>query len=101
MHDGEVFDGDDSLAVGRVVDAEVVRGEMESARAGLRSQLESFTHNSTEFLRREQDLLLHGRGVPRTATDLAGRPSSSSCAAHDWEAELAGIKAFIREQTRS
>ena len=36
---------------------------------GLATQLETFTHNSTEFLRREQDLLLHGRGVP-----AAGHP---------------------------
>ncbi|PUA79223.1 putative cytokinetic ring protein SteA [Nocardioides currus] len=98
VHDGEVFDGDDSIAVGRPVDAEVVRGELESARTGLHAQLESFTHNSTEFLRREQDLLLHGRGVPRTATDLAGRPVVVVVKGHDWEAELAGIKPFIREQ---
>jgi uncharacterized membrane-anchored protein len=98
VHDGEVFDGADSVAVGRLVDGEVVRGELESARTGLHSQLESFTHNSTEFLRREQDLLLHGRGVPRTATDLAGRPVVVVVRGHDWEAELAGIKPFIREQ---
>ena len=98
VHDGEVFDGVDSVAVGRFVDGEVVRGELESARTGLHSQLESFTHNSTEFLRREQDLLLHGRGVPRTATDLAGRPVVVVVRGHEWKAELAGIKAFIREQ---
>lgn len=98
VHDGEVFDGTDSIAVGRFVDGDVVRGELESARAGLHSQLESFTHNSTEFLRREQDLLLHGKGVPRTATDLAGRPVVVVVRGHDWKAELTGIKAFIREQ---
>ncbi len=96
--DGKVFVGDDSVATGRRVDAEVVRGEMESARTGLRAQLDSFTHNSTEFLRREQDLLLHGRGVPRTATDLNDRPVVVVVRGHDWEAELRGIKAFIREQ---
>jgi uncharacterized membrane-anchored protein len=98
VHDGEVFDGEDSVAVGRLVDGDVVSGELESARTGLQSQLESFTHNSTEFLRREQDLLLHGRGVPRTATELAGRPVVVVVRGHDWEAELAGVKAFIREQ---
>ncbi|WP_107706275.1 putative cytokinetic ring protein SteA [Nocardioides allogilvus] len=98
VHEGQVFDGDESVAVGRLVDADVVGVELESARSGLHSQLESFTHNSTEFLRREQDLLLHGRGVPRTATDLAGRPVVVVVCGHDWEIELAGIKAFIREQ---
>ena len=32
------------------------------------------THNSAEFLRREQDLLLHGHGLPRLRTAIAGRP---------------------------
>ena len=47
---------------------------MADARAGLATQLETFTHNSTEFLRREQDLLLHGRGLPALATRIADRP---------------------------
>ena len=98
LDDGDVFDGDDRIAIGRLVDAEVVRSELEAARTGLRAQLESFTHNSTEFLRREQDLLLHGRGVPRTITDLTDRPVVVVVRGHDWESELAGIKAFIREQ---
>ena len=68
------------------------------ARSGLAAQLESFTHNSTEFLRREQDLLLHGHGVPRTATEMAGRPVVVAVRSHGWEQELRGIKPFVREQ---
>ena len=78
--------------------ADLVRAEMGRARTGLTAQLESFTHNSTEFLRREQDLLLHGHGVPRTATDMAGRPVVVAVRSHGWEDELRGIKPFIREQ---
>ena len=40
---------------------------MDEARSGLSTQLQSFAHNTTEFLRREQDLLLHGQGVPELA----------------------------------
>ena len=43
------------------------------AAAAWPTQLESFTHNTTEFLRREQELLLHGQGIPTTATAIAGR----------------------------
>ena len=71
---------------------------MGQARSGLTAQLESFTHNSTEFLRREQDLLLHGHGIPRTATDMAGRPVVVAVRSHGWEDELRGIKPFVREQ---
>ena len=45
-----------------------VLDQMDSAREGLTTQLQSFTHNTTEFLRREQDLLLHGQGVPELDT---------------------------------
>lgn len=98
LHEGTLYVADRQVAAGRQVDQALVAQEMESARLGLRAQLESFTHNSIEFLRREQDLLLHGRGVPRTATDMEGRPVVVVVRGHDWEQELAGIKPYIREQ---
>ena len=69
---------------------------MDRARSGLSAQLESFTHNSTEFLRCEQDLLLHGHGVPSTATEMAGRPVV--VAVPRVGAGAARIKPFVREQ---
>ena len=98
LHEGTLHVDEHPVATGREVDLALVETEMEAARRGLRAQLESFTHNSTEFLRREQDLLLHGRGVPRTTTELADRPVVVVVRGHDWEAELAGVKAFIKEQ---
>ena len=71
---------------------------MAEARLGLVTQLETFTHNSAEFLRREQDLLLHGLGLPKTATRIAGRPVVVVVPGHEHRAELASIKAFLREQ---
>lgn len=98
LHEGRLYAGDDLVAEGREVDEDLVHDELDAARSGLTTQLESFTHNSTEFLRREQDLLLHGRGVPRARTDMAGRPVVVVVQGHDWESELAGIRPYIREQ---
>ena len=95
---GVVHAGDLLVATARELTADGVRAEMGRARSGLTAQLESFTHNSTEFLRREQDLLLHGHGVPRTATESAGRPVVVAVRSHGWEEELRGIKPFVREQ---
>jgi uncharacterized membrane-anchored protein len=95
---GVVYSGDALVAPARELTADVVRAEMGSARSGLAAQLESLTHNSTEFLRREQDLLLHGHGVPRTATDMAGRPVVVVVRSHGWEDELRGIRPYVREQ---
>ena len=95
---GVLYAGDILLSSARELTADVVGSEMEKARSGLAAQLESFTHNSTEFLRREQDLLLHGHGVPRTVTDMTGRPVVVAVRSHGWEEELRGIKPFVREQ---
>src|SRR5919112_301958 len=98
LHGGTLYVDDEPVASGREVDAETVRAEMAGARRGLVSQLETFTHNSTAFLRREQDLLLHGRGVPRPATRIAGRPVVVVVRGHEYAAELAAIRPFLREQ---
>jgi uncharacterized membrane-anchored protein len=95
---GAVHAGDAVVAEGRELTLDLVRAEMERARTGLSAQLESFTHNTTEFLRREQDLLLHGHGVPRTATEMADRPVVVAVRSHGWEDQLRGIKPFVREQ---
>lgn len=95
---GVVHTGSTLVATARELTADGVRSEMSRARSGLAAQLDSFTHNSTEFLRREQDLLLHGHGVPRTATDIAGRPVVVAVRSHGWEQELRGIRPFVREQ---
>lgn len=96
--DGVIFRGEDEVARGRQLDQDGLREELESARSGLGRQLESLTHNSTEFLRREQDLLLHGQGAPRLNTRLAGRPVVVVVAGPEHKAELAGIRRYIREQ---
>lgn len=98
IHEGEVYAGETLLASGRAVDAEMVAAELQLARSGLATQLETFTHSSTEFLRREQDLLLHGRGVPRLETRIEGRPVVVVVRGHDHERELELIRPFLREQ---
>lgn len=95
---GMVYTGETLVSTARELTADLVHSEMGRARTGLAAQLESFTHNSTEFLRREQDLLLHGHGVPRTVTDMADRSVVVAVRSHGWEEELRGIKPFVREQ---
>lgn len=98
VHEATVYVDDQPVAHGREVDAEMVRAEMAEARSGLVSQLETFTHNSTEFMRREQDLLLHGRGLPKPATRITGRPVVVVVRGYQHLAEMAAIRTFLREQ---
>lgn len=97
VHDSQLFSGDRLLAEGRAVDLDTVIADMTAARAGLATQLESLAHNSAQFLRREEDLLLHGLGLPRLETALAGRPVVVVTSAPDQTPRLARLRRFVRE----
>ena len=75
IDDGVVYAEETAVAHGRVVALAELHEEMELARSGLAVQLDTLTHNASEFLRREQDLLLDGRGLPDLETTLARRPA--------------------------
>ncbi|GAB3778680.1 putative cytokinetic ring protein SteA [Nocardioides ungokensis] len=98
VHEGSVHVGDELVATGHEVDGDDVRAQMDQARVGMATQLETFMHNSSEFLRREEDLLLHGRGLPKPSTRIAGRAVVVVVAGHEHERELAAIRPFLREQ---
>ena len=96
--EGGLFDGEREIGRGRVLDRDTLEGDLERARGGMAAQLESFTHNSTEFLRRESDLLLHGKGSPRLASRVEGRPAVVVVAGPDLAEELRGLRPWLREQ---
>jgi uncharacterized membrane-anchored protein len=98
VHDGLVWAGEQQVAKGRELSAEEIVTLMEEARSGLSTQLQSFTHNTTEFLRREQDLLLHGQGVPEIRTVLRGRPVVVVVRGYDYREDLRRLDRFIKEQ---
>lgn len=98
IHEGTVYAADEAVASGRVVDLDTVISEMTAARTGMGAQLESFTHNTAEFLRREQELLLQGRGLPKLSTRIEGRPVVVVVPGHEHAAELSGIATFVKER---
>jgi len=98
VHDEMVYVDDKPVALGRLVDAVLLEQEMTQARSGLSTQLETFTHNSSEFLRREGPLLLHGEGLPTGGSRLAGRPAIVVVEGRDHKSELKRIAAFLRER---
>jgi uncharacterized membrane-anchored protein len=95
---GTVYAGDRPVLSGTPLGLDDVVKRMDRARDGLGTQLESLTHQATEFLRREQELLLHGLGVPELRTPLAGRPAVVVVRDFDHRDELRGLRRFIREQ---
>lgn len=98
VHEGVLHLGDERQVHGRVLDRSTLDKQLEQARGGLAAQLDSFTHNSIEFLRREQELLLHGTGAPRLGTRVRGRPVVVVAPGPDHRDELRGIRRYVREQ---
>lgn len=96
IHDGSIYDGEQRLTEGHEVAAAEITEALDQARGGMAAQLETFTHNSTELLRREQDVLLHGVGVPGLRARVVHRPVVVVAAAD--EAEIRGLKTFVKEQ---
>jgi uncharacterized membrane-anchored protein len=96
--DGDtIFRGEVPLAAGGLLTPESVHVAMETARTGLRFQLESFTANAAEHLRRERDLLLDGAGIPATKTAVDGRPVLVAVAGSGWHEDITALKHWIRE----
>lgn len=98
LHEGQLLVKDDVPAQGREVSQAELTTELADARSGLTSQLASLTHNSTEFLRREQELLLHGEGVPTPQQQWEGRPVVIVADGPDAARQLRGIAKYIRER---
>jgi uncharacterized membrane-anchored protein len=96
VRDGGVYEGSQLLAQGRALDLDDVRAAMSEARAGLTAQLDTFTHNSSELLRREEHLLITGAGLPMLHTPLDDRPVVVVAQARP--ADLGLVRRFVREQ---
>jgi uncharacterized membrane-anchored protein len=96
--DGDtIFRGEVPIAAGSLATPASVHAAMETARTGLRVQLEAFTANAAEHLRRERDLLLDGAGIPATQTAVDGRPVLVVVAGSCWEEDVTALRHWIRE----
>ena len=86
------------LASGRLLDSAAVSEAMRDARSGMSTQLEAFTANAQEFIRRERDLLLEGEGVPDLRTLVRGRHVVVVMRGYDYKADLSRLRGYLREK---
>ncbi|RKT56608.1 putative cytokinetic ring protein SteA [Saccharothrix australiensis] len=98
LHAGAVYVGDREVARGVEQTAESVADAMIEAKAGMAAQLEAFSANTIEFLRRERALLLDGIGVPEVYVPLRGRQVLVVAGGPRHAAdELRGLRKYVRE----
>lgn len=98
IHDGVVYHGNEQIGVGSVLDHDQVVAAAESARSGMAAQLETFSANAMEFIRREGDLLLEGSDMPALRTNLRGRPVVVVQRCFDYAADLNRLAKFLKER---
>ena len=97
LHDGVLYRGEEVVAKGITQDSQTVAELMDEARAGLSTQLEAFTANTLEYLRRERDLLLDGVGVPEIHTPMDGKHVLIVVRGYDYREDLVALRPYIRE----
>lgn len=94
---GHLYDGDRVAVDARRLTSEEIREQMDRARVGMASQLDTFAHTASEFLRREEGVLLHGTGLPTLRAGLAGRPVVV-VGPQATAREVRRLAGFVREQ---
>ncbi|GAA3243314.1 putative cytokinetic ring protein SteA [Actinocorallia longicatena] len=96
--DGDaVYVGDDVVAKGIRHTEETIETAVEEAKAGLSTQLESFVANTMEYVKREQDLLIDGVGVPDVTTKFEGKHALVVVRGYHYREDIATLRPYIRE----
>lgn len=97
LHEGAVYVGEKELAKGTEQTPSSIADLMIEAKAGMSAQLEAFSANTIEFLRRERTMILDGVGVPELFVRLKGREVLVVAPGHGHGDELRRLRRYIRE----
>ncbi|HET6286712.1 MAG TPA: putative cytokinetic ring protein SteA [Amycolatopsis sp.] len=97
VHEGFVYIGERQLGSGVQQTRESVADQMIEAKAGMSTQLEAFSANTIEFLRRERSLILDGVGVPEIRVPLKDRHALVVAGGNGHAEDLKKLKKYISE----
>ncbi|MDV6013435.1 putative cytokinetic ring protein SteA [Haloechinothrix sp. LS1_15] len=97
LDEGVIYQGERELAQGIVQTPESVADAMIEAKAGMTSQLEAFSANTMEFLRRERTLVLDGVGVPDLRVPLQDKHVVVVAPGTEHAQDLKRLKKYIAE----
>jgi uncharacterized membrane-anchored protein len=97
LHEGSIYLGEREVATGVQHTPESIADLMIEAKAGMSAQLEAFSANTIEFLRRERTLILDGVGVPKLYVPIKDREVLVVAPGRGHVEELRRLKRYIRE----
>jgi uncharacterized membrane-anchored protein len=97
LHDGAVFLGEELVGQGVLHTADSVATAMRAAKDGMSHQLEAFSADTIEFIRRDRALLLDGVGVPEVRVPLRGHQVLVVAGGTGHAEDLAALRRYIKE----
>lgn len=97
LHEGGVFLGEKEAGRGTQQTVESIADLMIEAKAGMSAQLEAFSANTIEFLRRERTLILDGVGVPELRVPMQDRQVLIVAPGHGHVEDLVALRRYIVE----
>jgi uncharacterized membrane-anchored protein len=97
LHEGGVFVGDKEVGRGTQQTVETIADLMIEAKAGMSAQLEAFSANTIEFLRRERTLILDGVGVPELRAAMRHKQVLVVAPGRDHVEDLRRLRRYIAE----
>ncbi|WP_440901559.1 putative cytokinetic ring protein SteA [Actinosynnema sp.] len=97
LHGGVVYLGDREVARGVEQTEAAVADALVEAREGMSAQLEAFSANTIEFLRRERELILDGVGVPDVPVPMRDRQVLVVAGGPRHAEELRRLRKYVRE----
>jgi uncharacterized membrane-anchored protein len=97
LYDGGIFLGEKEVGRGTAQTVESIADLMIESKAGMSAQLEAFSANTIEFLRRERSLILDGVGVPDLRVPMRGRQVLIVACGHGYVDELVALRRYIAE----
>jgi uncharacterized membrane-anchored protein len=97
LHDGLVHLSDEQIASGVQQTQASIADQMIQAKEGMAAQLEAFSANTIEFLKRERTLVLDGLGVPEVPVPMAGREVVVVACGYDQAHDLRVLRRYLRD----
>lgn len=94
---GQVFRDEVLVASGIELDEQRTASDLQAARDGLATRLDSLAANATDHIHREHAMLMSGAQVPRVRTRMRGRPVVVVSEGFDDAADLKRLRRWIRE----
>jgi uncharacterized membrane-anchored protein len=85
------------IATGTVRTSEMVRADMEAARANIGEELERFAANTLKYIQEEAKITFEPLELPHLRTKFKGRHAMVVVRGHDYLNDLAALKAYLNE----